>query len=734
MLRPVNPRGPLVSERFQAMSAAERTDGARRRILDEKAARGGAVTDTQALTTRYRSMKASEGLPRRVRRGMRTRDGLAAMRFVVDDFDLLAGRPLFSLDHLPVSRGGKVPDSEQKALQEFAAQLPPEPGQNGHCELDRSKAFELGLDALRASIDALAAGAQGARQETYQAFSFALSGLSAMITHAAEAVDAAIPAASEARKAELRYMAESCRHVAHEPPRSFQDALHLVWFIDLGAQFADGAGLAGPGHLDRTLLRFYQSDIASGALTKEDALQLLEALYLLVNHTIQDGLAIPVMVGGRDAEGRDITNELSYLCLEALRRTKLVYPTVGICWHAGTPPELTALCVDLISKGYSTPALFGDETIQRGLRLYGVPPQEAHNYINSTCVEITPAGASNVWVASPYFSTCQILLDEIDAQAAAGDKAVGTFDDFLNVYLARLSNRILVEGVIPQNGCRELRRQNGGKPLQSVFTRDCVGRGLDIDEGGALYNWVECSFVGLANLADSLSVIRSELFERNAIDFKTLKKTLDADFKGEDPLRQHFLKGLPKYGNADTGVDALVAKVVDRVKKECARYKMAPNESHFIPGAFCWVMHERLGSVCGATPDGRKAGFPFADGGGPAQGCERSGPTSAILSATSWDHSPLIGGVAYNMKFNSTLFDSPESVKRLEDLLVTYLRRGGFEVQVNVVDPETLRKARVNPEQYRDLVVRIGGYTDYFVNLSPGMQDELMHRTEFADL
>jgi formate C-acetyltransferase len=161
---------------------------------------------------------------------------------------------------------------------------------------------------------------------------------------------------------------------------------------------------------------------------------------------------------------------------------------------------------------------------------------------------------------------------------------------------------------------------------------------------------------------------------------------------------------------------------------------MAPNESHFIPGAFCWVMHERLGSVCGATPDGRKAGFPFADGGGPAQGCERSGPTSAILSATSWDHSPLIGGVAYNMKFNSTLFDSPESVKRLEDLLVTYLRRGGFEVQVNVVDPETLRKARVNPEQYRDLVVRIGGYTDYFVNLSPGMQDELMHRTEFADL
>jgi formate C-acetyltransferase len=159
---------------------------------------------------------------------------------------------------------------------------------------------------------------------------------------------------------------------------------------------------------------------------------------------------------------------------------------------------------------------------------------------------------------------------------------------------------------------------------------------------------------------------------------------------------------------------------------------MAPDDAPFIPGAFCWIMHERLGSTCGATPDGRKAGFPFADGGGPAQGREMNGPTSAILSATSWDHSPLIGGVAYNMKFNRALFDSGASVQRLEDLLVTYLRRGGFEVQVNVLDPEALRRARANPEQHRDLVVRIGGYTDYFVNLSRGMQDEVMMRTEFG--
>ncbi len=732
------PIATVVAERGRAgrdihsSPAGQRVAAIRRRILDEKASRGPATTDAQALITQVRSMRNSEGLPRRVRRGMRTRDRLAALRFAVDDLDLLAGRPLFTTDLLPAAKGGRVSDAEFQEAEAYWSTLGLEPGQTGHCELDRSRAFELGLDALRQHLSGQADAAQGAKRETYQAFALAVEGLSTMIDHAAASVEAAIPGASAARKSELEPMADSCRRVAHCPPHSFLDALHLLWFIDLGVQMADSAWLVGPGHLDRTLYPFYRRDLDAGLLTKESALQFVEALYLHLNHTIPDGLAIPVMVGGRDAEGRDVSNDLSCLCLEALRRTHLVYPTVGVCWHADTPSELTSLAVELIAKGYSTPALFGDETIQKGLRLYGVPPAESPHYINSACVEITPVGSSNVWVASPYFSTCQILLEEIDAQAAPGNRAAATFDAFFSRYLARLSGRIISDGVVPQNAYRELRRRNGGKPLQSVFTNDCVARGLDIDEGGARYNWVECSFVGLANLADSLAVIRAEVFERRALDFQALKQALDGDFKDQEPVRLRFLNGHPKYGNADAGVDTLLAAVVERVQQECARHRMAPDEALFIPGAFCWIMHERLGSTCGATPDGRKAGFPFADGGGPAQGREMNGPTSAILSATSWDHAPLIGGVAYNMKFNRTLFDSITSVKRLEDLLVTYLRRGGFEVQVNVLDPENLRKARANPEQHRDLVVRIGGYTDYFVNLSRGMQDEVMMRTEFG--
>ena len=241
----------------------------------------------------------------------------------------------------------------------------------------------------------------------------------------------------------------------------------------------------------------------------------IECLYLLVNEYVRDGLAIPVMVGGRDAAGQDITNDLSYICLEALRRTRLIYPTVGLCWHEGTPEELLDLVVDLMGDGFANPAVFGDATIQEGLQALGVPPEESCRYMNSTCVEITPSGASNVWVASPYYNTCGLLLEEIRSQVAAPEP---TFEAFVARYRQRLAAAVK-EGVDLQNTWRRQRQKAMRRPLQSVFTRDCIGRGRDIEDGGATYNWIECSFIGLANLADSLYVIREEIYnQRTLID------------------------------------------------------------------------------------------------------------------------------------------------------------------------------------------------------------------------
>ncbi len=336
-------------------------------------------------------------------------------------------------------------------------------------------------------------------------------------------------------------MAAACRNVAHLPPATFHEAVQLLWLTILGTTYADRAWLISPGRLDRVLWPYYQADVAAGRLTPAGALLLIEALYLLLNENIPDGLAVAVMVGGRDPQGQDATNPLSYLCLEALRRTRLVYPTVGICWHAGTPDDLSELAVDLMTRGCPNPAFFGDETIQRGLRGYGVPAEEACEYINSTCVEITPCGSSNVWVASPYFSTPQFLLDEIEARAAEAPEGLD-FDGFLSGYQARLAREIGAAAAA-ENKNRLERQAHGGKPLQSVFTRDCVERGRDIDDGGARYNWVECSFVGLANLADSLHVLREEVFVKRRLSLAEMHELLRTNFEGRESERQRFRAG-----------------------------------------------------------------------------------------------------------------------------------------------------------------------------------------------
>jgi formate C-acetyltransferase len=704
------------------MDSGERVACLRQRVLERKNSEHVRWSLTNPVIT-ARSLCMSEGEPLwQVRRGLLTRDRLAWMQFDIDDLELLAGRL-------------RVGHQEAPTLLEEAKQILDRcplarRGQTGHCELDFDPVMKLGIDGLSERIRALMDQATGEKVGTYRSFLYALEGLSCMIDNAAASVEGAMPSASAARRKELAEIADSCRRVAHGPPVSFRDAIQLLWFVILGVMHGEQTGLVVPGHLDRTLLPFFSADVARGTLTREKALVLIESLYLLVNEYIADGLAISVMVGGRDADGRDVSNELSYLALEALRRTKFIYPTVGICWHEGTPSSLVDLAIELIGEGYPTPAFFGDETIQRGLRALGVPPSRSCRYINSTCVEITPSGASNVWVASPYYNTCGLLLEEISAQVDAPEP---TYEAFLSRYRERLA-RAIREGVAEQNDMRLERQQYGRRPLQSVFTGDCIERGRDIEDGGAVYNWIECSFIGLANLADSLYVIREEVYAQRRRTLTELKALLDANYEGHEDVRLRFMNAYPKYGQDHPEVDRLVGETVQFVVDECGRFTVEPDDSPYVPGAFAWVMHEQLGRETGATPDGRKAGFPFADGCGPAQGRERNGPTAAVLSTTSWEHSPMIGGLAYNLKFNSSLLNSAEGFGRLHDLVLTYLRRGGFETQVNVVDNETLKRAKAHPEEYRDLIVRIGGYCDYFARLSPEMQDELILRTEFAQI
>ena len=334
-------------------------------------------------------------------------------------------------------------------------------------------------------------------------------------------------------------------------------------------------------------------------------------------------------------------------------------------------------------------------------------------------MEITPCSCSAVFVASPDHNLTQYLLDVMEASPES-------FDALMEAYHARLAQRIREE-VIDQNRIQMTRWHHGGWPLASCFVDDCLARGRDMDRGGALVNWVTPSFVGMANLVDSLEAVRMLVYNEKRYTMAEFLEILRKNFEGEEALRQEILRKLPHYGNCQSSVDSLIPTINGWIVEECARYTNYRGDK-FIPSLFCWIMHEQLGKNTGATPDGRLAGQAFGDGSGPAQGREYQGPTASLLSATSWDHEPFLGGIAVNYKFDAKFFTG-ETRQKMKALLSAFLERGGFETQVNVVSAETLLAARKNPELYQDLVVRIGGYSDYFVRLSPRMQEEIIART-----
>ena len=679
---------------------------------------------------RMESLRDSVGEPWHiVRKGRMIRRVLANLTPVIDHDELIVGKVwLREADGEHAAR--------LKAVRAFADSQPPVAGQTGHAQLDLDTLLTRGARGLQDDVRRRAAGLNPShpddqrRLKFYEAALEALEGLCEWAqAYAVEAERQAGHCGDPQRKAELERIAEVCRRVPAYPARTFHEALQSVHFLNAATMIAEPVGYLVPGRIDRYLSPYYGDDVAAGRLTHEQAQELLDCSWIVISEYVAKGGAVSVMVGGPDAEGRDVTNDITWMALQAVEDVGLSYPSVGIAWHPGAPDELLERAVELMARGTGNPALFNDPVISAGMRRYGVPDADSHEFINSTCVEITPVGASNVYVASPYFNLCGELL-ALMAEVVAGETTAPSFDDFLAAYKQRMA-RAIAGAVAQENTCRETRARRGGKPLQSCFTRDCIERGADIDEGGARYNWVECSFVGLANLVDSLNNLRRLVYESSQISLADLKRALDADFAGAPELATRCRDAPARYGCDDPRADALAQELTSFLAAECAKHEISPR-SPFIPGFFCWIMHEQLGRVTGATPDGRRAGFPFADGAGPSQGSEREGPTAAIRSTTKWDHTPMLGGLVLNLKFAPSMLAEEAGRRKLRALLQTAMELGAFEVQVNCVDRETLVAAQKTPEMYRDLLVRVAGYCDYFVGLSAEMQAEILARTEFT--
>ena len=597
-------------------------------------------------------------------------------------------------------------------------------GQDSHMALDYEKLLAIGIEGIISEIDGHLSGCTEEKKAFYRAARRCLEGV---LVHADAYADACAKLTETERdpthRAELAELAGICRRVPREPAKTFHEAIQSIHFV-LHCVSLDPFRLCPQqfqlGHPDRWLLPYYEADLAAGRITRERAQLLLDCLGIQINNRVQSGLSSGYMLGGRDLRGKTVSNELTEMCLQVIPDIHLVYPAVGLCYTEDMPPHILEKAVSILLSGHSHPAIFSDDVITRGLLSYGVSPEEASDYIHSTCVEITPAAASNIWVASPYTNLPALLLEELSGQHP-------DFDHLFAAVISRLDAKIC-QNCADESQKRLRRAENSAKPLLSCFVRDCLADGVDIEAGGARYNWIMPSFVGMANLVDSLYAVKTLVYDTGEFTLAALSDILAADFAGNEDLRQRILKDIPKYGNNIPEIDGLFRRISEHIVSECAKYTCPHQNGRLIPSVFCWVMHELFGRETGATPDGRRAGFPLGDGSGPCQGREMKGPTASILSSTSWDHTPFIGGVAVNLKFSRSSL-GPRAAETLRGLILGYLARGGFEVQINVIDNETLRKAQKDPESYRDLVVRIGGYSDYFVRLSREMQEELILRT-----
>ena len=680
---------------------------------------GRALTDARAWADR------PDGEDWLLWRARRVAARLAEIPIDLSPGELVVGRPEFRAET----------DDEVRQVEEVQPildSIPPFPGGDaGHFHPDYEKLFRVGLGGIASEIRERREKAETDEQRTfYDACEIAIEGLATYARRVGDACDAM--AQEDADYADAwRALAAICRRVATEPPATFHEAMQLMFLNIIALWFCEDHGLTAPGRLDQTLRSFYEADLAAGRITREQAFDLICGLYIQCNMILHPGSAIGVMVGGRDAEGRDVTNDLTYLCLDARLATHLVYPTVGIAWHKETPQELMDYGCRLLSTGLGCPAFFNDELISQALQDNGATVPDSTNYMNSTCVEIKVAGASNIWVTAPYFNCAQALLDVMDRIAADSAAEPDTFDGLGALVRENLAQTVR-DAAENLDTIWSARAETGCFPLASCVISDCLERGKDFDRGGARYNWVENSFVGLANLVDGLLAIKHLIYESNELTLSELRGILQANFEGHEPLRQRILRSVPSYGTDNGEADALAAEWGTFLSETTVSNRVGPH--HYVPGYFCWVMHGRLGSRTGATPDGRKAGVPLADGAGAAQGREVCGPTASVLSTTKWSHRHALGGLVHNLRLADNALRTQADIVALRTLIETYLRRGGFEIQVNVASTATLRDAQKHPEEHADLLVRVAGYSDYFTHLSPEMQGEIIARNEHEAL
>jgi formate C-acetyltransferase len=562
-----------------------------------------------------------------------------------------------------------------------------------------------------------------------------------------EAERMAARASEPARREELARIAEVCRRVPAQPARTFHEALQAMHLVLIVAQIEDYESAFSIGRLDQLLWPYYQADLEEGRLTEEEAMELLQCFYIKVSHTIplfdaDVSLAFSGMtafanavVGGMDGNGRDVTNPVSYLALEAMRRVNTQQPNFGVRIHAGTPPRFLSAVTQAMADGLQNVQFFNDGAIVPALVNRGVSIAEAREYGIIGCVEPAVPGVSFTSSDAALFNLglClelalndgrgRLFTDQLGLPT--GDpRGFACIEEVVEAYRQQIAYLVslMVEAL---DVLARVHAEFKPKPFISASTGDCLQRGLDLTQGGARYDFTGVQGIGSATVGDSLAALDALVFRERRITMEELLAALDADFEGHEPLRQTLTSHAPKYGNDDQWADGFSRLAAEVYCQEVAKHAN-PRGGRYQPGLYSVTTHVALGLAVGATPDGRRAGAPLSQGISPAQGRDRHGPTAAMKSAARVNHTLVSNGLAFNQKLNPAFLRSGKGAEALAGLLHGYFRLGGMQLQWNLVDREILQAAQQRPADYRDLIVRVSGYSAHFTDLERVVQDDII--------
>jgi len=553
------------------------------------------------------------------------------------------------------------------------------------------------------------------------------------------------------RKKELEKIAEVCDWVPAHAPRDFWEALQYYWFVHVGVTTEYNTWDSfNPGRLDQNLYPFYKKGLEDGTLTREWAKELLEAFWVKFNNqpappkvgvTAEESGTYTdfalINVGGLKPDGSDGANELSYLILDVIEEMRLLQPSSMVQVSAKNPDSLLLRALRIVKTGFGQPSIFNTDAIVQELMRQGKAVEDARKGGSSGCVEAGAFGRE-AYILTGYFNMPKVLEitlnNGVDPRTGkkigleTGDpRNFSSFEELMSAFEKQMKHFIDIK-IRGNNVIEKLFATYLPSPFLSLFIDDCITKGKDYHNGGARYNTRYIQGVGLGTITDMLTSLKYNVFEQKLVTMDEMLHALSQNFKGYERLRDHLINKTPKFGNDDDYADEQARRVfdlyfnlIDGRPTVCGgKYRI-----NLLPT----TVHVYFGKVTGATPDGRLAGEPVSEGISPVQGMDRKGPTAVIKSEGKLDHIKT-GGTLLNQKFTPQLLADDEGLAKLKDLIRSYFRLMGHHIQFNVVTAETLRDAQRHPEKYRDLIVRVAGYSDYFVDCAKELQDEIIRRTE----